>query len=113
MEAQIENAVGILENPYSDGALKSQAFEYLEQLRTDPSGWQTCITIFVRTPRSSEVLRLVCLEIVNYAVHTQGLDGQSLTYLRDTLSNTSARLTAPSRNKNPTLLICRISSPRL
>lgn len=28
---------------------------------------------------------MVCLEVVNYAVHTQGLDGQSLTYLRDTL----------------------------
>lgn len=93
--------MGILENPYSDGALKSQAFEYLEQLRTDPSGWQTCITIFVRTPRSSEVLRLVCLEIVNYAVHTQGLDGQSLTYLRDTLLQYVRQTYGPEPQQEP------------
>lgn len=30
-------------------------------------------------------MRLVCLEVVNYAVHTQGLDGASLSYLKDTL----------------------------
>jgi exportin-T len=30
-------------------------------------------------------VRLVCLEVVNYAVHTQGLDAPSLTFLKETL----------------------------
>ncbi|WZH44430.1 armadillo-type protein [Fusarium acuminatum] len=83
--AQIENAVEILSNPTSDHSIKEQAFEYLNQLRTDPSGWQACTTLFARTPRTSEVVRLVCLEVVNYAVHTQGLDQASLAFLKDTL----------------------------
>ncbi|KAF4945592.1 hypothetical protein FSARC_14408 [Fusarium sarcochroum] len=85
MEAQVENAVEILSNPTSDQSIKEQAFEYLNQLRTDPSGWQACTTLFARTPRTSEVVRLVCLEVVNYAVHTQGLDQGSLAFLKDTL----------------------------
>ncbi|RGP75557.1 exportin-t [Fusarium sporotrichioides] len=83
--AQIENAVGILSNPTSDQSIKEQAFEYLNQLRTDPSGWQACTTLFARIPRADETVRLVCLEVVNYAVHTQGLDQASLRFLKDTL----------------------------
>ncbi|KAJ4167156.1 pre-tRNA nuclear export protein [Fusarium oxysporum] len=83
--AQVENAVGILSNPTSDQSLKEQAFEYLNQLRNDPSGWQACTTLFARTPQTSEVVRMVCLEVVNYAVHTQGLDQASLAFLKDTL----------------------------
>lgn len=37
------------------------------------------------SPRSGEVVRLVCLEVVNSAIHTGGLDAASLTYLKDTL----------------------------
>ncbi|KAK7428646.1 pre-tRNA nuclear export protein [Neonectria magnoliae] len=85
MEVQVQNAVEILSNPSSDQSLKEQAFEYLNQLRTDPQGWQPCTTLFAQTPRSSEVVRLVCLEVVNYAVHTQGLDPASLGFLKDTL----------------------------
>ncbi|KAK7402903.1 pre-tRNA nuclear export protein [Neonectria punicea] len=85
MEVQVQNAVEILSNPTSDQSLKEQAFEYLNQLRTDPQGWQPCTTLFAQTPRSSEVVRLVCLEVVNYAVHTQGLDPASLGFLKDTL----------------------------
>ncbi|WKT42564.1 hypothetical protein QSH57_007400 [Fusarium oxysporum f. sp. vasinfectum] len=72
-------------NPTSDQSLKEQAFEYLNQLRNDPSGWQACTTLFARTPQTSEVVRMVCLEVVNYAVHTQGLDQASLAFLKDTL----------------------------
>ena len=81
----MENAVEILSNPTSDQSTKEQAFEYLNQLRTDPQGWQACTNLFARTPRSSEVVRMVCLEVVNYAVHTQGLDAESLSYLKYTL----------------------------
>ncbi|KAG5997258.1 pre-tRNA nuclear export protein [Claviceps lovelessii] len=83
--AQVENAVEILSNPISDQSVKEQAFEYLNQLRSDPQGWPACTNLFARTPRASEVVRMVCLEVVNYAVHTQGLDAASLSYLKYTL----------------------------
>lgn len=83
--SQIENAVEILSNPASGQALKEQAFEFLNQLRSNSQGWQACTTLFARTPRTSEVVRMVCLEVVNYAVHTQGLDGESLAFLRYTI----------------------------
>jgi len=82
---QIENAVEIGWNPHSDENLKAQAYDFLNQLRGNPQGWQACASLFARTPRSSEVVRMVCLEVVNYAVHTQGLDGPSLAYLKETL----------------------------
>ncbi|GAB0136760.1 pre-tRNA nuclear export protein [Epichloe bromicola] len=82
---QVENAVEILSNPTSDQSVKEQAFEYLNQLRFNPQGWQACTRLFARTPRASEVVRMVCLEVVNHAVHRQGLDAESLSYLRYTL----------------------------
>ncbi|KAF6807097.1 exportin-t protein [Colletotrichum musicola] len=82
---QIENAVEAAFNPGSNSNLKEQAFNYLNQLRVDPQGWQVCTTLFARTPRPSEVVRLFCLEVVNYAIHTQGLDRASLSWLKDTL----------------------------
>ncbi|KAL7626019.1 pre-tRNA nuclear export protein [Parahypoxylon ruwenzoriense] len=85
MESQIENAIEIAWNPTSDQALKSQAFEYLHQLRSDPQAWHICANLFTRTPRTSEVVRLVSLEIVNNAIHIQSLDTQSLISLRDAL----------------------------
>ncbi|KAI1206551.1 Xpo1-domain-containing protein [Annulohypoxylon truncatum] len=85
MESQIENAIEIAWNPTSDQALKSQAFDYLNQLRADPQAWQVCVGLFTRTPRPSEVVRLVSLEIVNNAILVQSLDTGSLLGLRDAL----------------------------
>lgn len=82
---QIENAIEIAWNPTSDQALKTQAFDYLNQIRSDPQAWQGCASLFTRTPRISEVVRLVSLEIVNNAIHVQSLDFQSLVGLRDVL----------------------------
>lgn len=104
--SQVENAVEILSNPTSDQSLKEQAFDYLNQLRADPQGWQACTNLFVRTPRASEVVRLVCLEVVNYAVHTQGLDGASLSFLKDTLLQycRQAYGSGPQQDPDPTHL---------
>ncbi|KAK4115171.1 Xpo1-domain-containing protein [Canariomyces notabilis] len=85
MDAQIENAIEIAWNPSSDQALKGQAFEFLNQLRTDPQAWQVCTDLFTRNPRASEVVRLVSLEIVNNAVHSQALDAASLAFLKQSL----------------------------
>lgn len=44
---------------------------------------------------------MVCLEVVNYAVHTQGLDAQSLAYLRDTLLQYCRHTYGPDRTQEP------------
>jgi exportin-T len=80
--------------------LKEQAFEYLNQLRSDPQGWQACTTLFVQSPQSAEVLRLVCLEVVNYAIHNQGLDSASLSYLKDTLLQYVRETYGPERQRD-------------
>ncbi|KAI0123876.1 armadillo-type protein [Xylariales sp. AK1849] len=85
MDSQIENAIEIVWNPTGDQAVKSQAFEFLAQVRSDPQAWQVCVSIFTKTPRASEIVRHVCLEIINNGIHTQFLDTQSLTFLRDAL----------------------------
>ncbi|KEY64837.1 hypothetical protein S7711_08845 [Stachybotrys chartarum IBT 7711] len=101
MEAQIENAVEILGSPTSDQALKAQAFEYLNQLRENQQGWQACTSLFTRSPRTSDVVRLVCLEVVNYAVHTQGLDRASLAYLKDTFLQYVRQAYGPGSQQAP------------
>ncbi|KAI1437776.1 Exportin-T [Xylaria sp. CBS 124048] len=85
MESQIESAIEIAWDPSSDQSLKGQAFEFLHQLRLDPQAWQICVSLFTRPQRPSEVVRLVTLEIVNNAIHTQSLTLQSLVSLRDAL----------------------------
>ncbi|KAK2751615.1 pre-tRNA nuclear export protein [Onygenales sp. PD_40] len=85
MEDQVANAIEIAWNPSSDPAIKGQAFEYLNQLRTDPSGWQLCLPIFTKSPRRSEVVRHVALEIVNSATQTGLVDMQGLGFIKESL----------------------------
>ncbi|KAF7592065.1 pre-tRNA nuclear export protein [Aspergillus hancockii] len=82
---KVANAIEIAWNPSSDQALKAQAFDYLNQLRTDPSGWQVCLALFTKTPQHSEVIRHVALEVVNSAAQAGLIDLQSLGYVRDGL----------------------------
>ena len=44
---------------------------------------------------------MVCLEVVNYAVHTQGLSGQSLAYLRDRLLQYVRETYGPETQQEP------------
>lgn len=85
MDAQVEQAIELAFDPRTDQQLKGQAYDFLNQLRQDANGWQVCLTLFTRTPAPSEVVRLVCLEVVNNAVQTQRLDQHSLVYVRDSL----------------------------
>ncbi|GLB05618.1 pre-tRNA nuclear export protein [Aspergillus tubingensis] len=85
MEEQVANAIEIAGNPTSDQTLKAQAFDYLNQLRTDPSGWQVCLTLFTKTPQYSEIIRHVALEVVNSAAQAGFIDPQALGYVRDGL----------------------------
>ncbi|EFE31686.1 uncharacterized protein ARB_01285 [Trichophyton benhamiae CBS 112371] len=85
MEEQVANAIEIAGNPASDQALKAQAFDYISQLRSDPSGWQPCLSIFTKFPRHSEIVRHVALEIVNSATQSGQVDLQGLGFIKDSL----------------------------
>ena len=80
---QVENAIEIAWNPTSDQSLKAQAFDFLNRLRSDPSGREACLTLFTKSPKASEVVRLVSLDVINNAIQTQQLDGQSLSHLKE------------------------------
>ncbi|TQS38314.1 hypothetical protein Golomagni_01186 [Golovinomyces magnicellulatus] len=84
MDAQVENAVGIAWDPSSDQALKVQAFDFLNHLRSISSGRQACVTLFTRNPKCSDVVRLVSLDVINNAIQSQQLDHKSLEDLRGT-----------------------------
>ncbi|KAK3356964.1 armadillo-type protein [Lasiosphaeria hispida] len=101
MDAQIESAIEIAWNPSSEQSLKTQAFEFLNQLRSDPQGWQICTNLFTRDPKPSDIVRLVSLEIINNAVHSESLDGPSLIYLRDSLLDYARRMYGGSAQSQP------------
>lgn len=81
----MENAIQIAWDPKSSQELKGQAFDFLHQLRDDPSGWQICLDLFTREPQTSEVVRLVSIEVVNNAIVNLRLDDQSLQFIKDKL----------------------------
>ncbi|PQE16053.1 putative Exportin-T protein [Rutstroemia sp. NJR-2017a WRK4] len=99
--SQIENAVQVAWNPTSDAQLKSQAFEFLNQLRADPAGRQACLTLFTRSPKASEVSRVVSLDVVNNAIQTQQLDDQSLAWFKENLQDYIRRTYAPGAAEQP------------
>ncbi|KAI9817832.1 MAG: pre-tRNA nuclear export protein [Pycnora praestabilis] len=95
MDAQVENAIEIAWNPTSDQNLKAQAFGFLNQLRSDSSGWQVCLSLFTRSPKPSDIVRHVALEVVNNAVQTRQLDPQSLSFIKDNLMDYIHRTYGP------------------
>lgn len=78
-------------------SLKAQAFEFLNQLRNEPQGWQVCLSLAIRTPRSSDVVRHVALDIINHAIQVGQLDQHNLVLLRDNIM-AYARETYGGRN---------------
>lgn len=87
MDAQVESAITLAFNPTTDPSLKTQAYDFLSQLRADDTGWHVCLSLFTHLqPRPpDEVVRLVCLEIVNQAVQTQQLGLEGLHFVRERL----------------------------
>lgn len=85
MDSQVEQAIELAFNPTTDQNIKTQAYDFLSQLRGDPNGWQVCLTLFTRPQTPSEVVRIVALEIVNNAVQTQKLEQNTLNYIRGAL----------------------------
>lgn len=81
----MENAIEIAFNPGSDQNTKSQALQFLNQIRTEPQGWQVCLSFVVRDPRPSEVVRHVALDIINEAIRAGRLDAPNLMFVRENL----------------------------
>ena len=87
MPDQIVSAVQIAfdQNPAADQNLKSQAFEYVNQLRAEPSAWQPCLNVFTKIPRHHDVVRFFALEIVNKAVEGGTLDERGTNTVKQQL----------------------------
>ncbi|KAL6715704.1 pre-tRNA nuclear export protein [Lecanora helva] len=85
MDAQVQSAIECAWDPRGDQTLKHQAFDFLNQLRSEPQGWQICFSLAVRDPRASEVVRHVSLDIVNNAIKAGQLNVQDLNVLKDNL----------------------------
>ncbi|KAF1815712.1 karyopherin-beta [Eremomyces bilateralis CBS 781.70] len=91
MDGQIENAVQIAWNPAADPNLKTQAINFLNQIRSDPSAGQYCLTLFVRSPKAEEIVRHFCLEVINNAIQSPQVDKQTLEYIRSELMQYTKR----------------------
>ncbi|VCU41066.1 Bgt-2068, partial [Blumeria graminis f. sp. tritici] len=81
----VENAIEIAWNPDSNPEFKSQAFNFLNQLRSNASGRQACIKLFTKSPKCSDVVRLVSLDLINNSLQNQQLDSQSLDEIKTTI----------------------------
>ncbi|KAI9777948.1 MAG: pre-tRNA nuclear export protein [Geoglossum umbratile] len=85
MDEQVEKAVQIAWSPTSDQDLKAQAFDFLNQLRSDPSGGQVCLTLFTAFPKREEIVRHFALDMVGNSIQNEQLDAQSLGYVKNSL----------------------------
>lgn len=85
MSFQIISAIQIAYDPSADPTLKRQAFDYVNQLRQEPSAWQPCLAISLHTPRHPIVIRVYCLDIVNNAVQGGLVDQQGLKAIKEQL----------------------------
>lgn len=81
----MQNAIEIAGNSSSDQSLKAQAFDFLNQLRSNPGAAHVCLSLFTRDPPLSDVVRLVSLEVTNHAVQSGVLDKPALERIRDGL----------------------------
>ncbi|KAF9189572.1 pre-tRNA nuclear export protein [Haplosporangium sp. Z 767] len=82
----IEEAVACALSPTADPALKQQATQYCEQVKASPDGWQSCLTLYIREPKSTPETRLFCLQVVEEVLLTRSntLDESRLNYFRQT-----------------------------
>lgn len=99
--SQVASAIEIAGNPSSDQALKTQAFEYVNQLRTNPVGWQVCFAIFTKSPRASDLVRHVALEIVSSATQSGLANTEGLNFIKDNLMEYLRQIYGPNSANSP------------
>ncbi|KAL8733849.1 MAG: hypothetical protein Q9166_001837 [cf. Caloplaca sp. 2 TL-2023] len=82
---QVENAIEIASNPTADRNLKSQALDFISQLPSEPESRRICLSLFLREPRCSEVVRHTSLDVLDNVIGSGRLDIQALNMLRENL----------------------------
>jgi exportin-T len=80
---QIESAIITAFAHTTDPSLRAQALNAVNTLRGDPEAWKACLDLALRTPKASDEVRHVCLEVVGKAIlqHIRQ-DAQSLSYVQ-------------------------------
>ena len=99
--AKVQNAIEIAWNPQSDQSLKAQAFDFLNQLRENPSAWLICLSIFTKEPRNTDLVRHVALEVVNNAIQSQQLDPQNIVSAKTSLTEYITRVYGHAEDAPP------------
>lgn len=92
MLCKIVSAIELAGNPSSDQSLRVEATVYCNRLRADRSAWRPCISIFTKTPRYSDVVRVFVLEILNTTIEAGTLDIQALNVIKEQLLEHLRRL---------------------
>ncbi|KAF9294429.1 pre-tRNA nuclear export protein [Mortierella antarctica] len=87
--SHIEEAVACAMSPTADAALKQQATQYCEQVRASEDGWQPCLDLYIREPKSNSETRMFCLQVVEEVLMTRSntLDESRLNYFRQTFTD--------------------------
>ncbi|RIA97435.1 armadillo-type protein [Glomus cerebriforme] len=87
MEEQIEQAVAFALSPTADQSLKSQAMNFCEQIKVSPDGWQLCLSLFVRFPKSTPEARLFALQVLEDVMQNRfsSLGKSQVVHIQSTL----------------------------
>ncbi|KAJ9076243.1 pre-tRNA nuclear export protein, variant 3 [Entomophthora muscae] len=88
MMEQLEQAIEALIDPRISNDVKVQANQYIEEIKATPTGWQLCLELFVKKPKSSPHARLFALQIIDLVLNTrfnQLISVEQAIWLRDTL----------------------------
>ena len=78
-------AILIASEPKAAQHLKIPAFEFVNNLRQEPTAWLPCLGIFTHLPRHPDIVRIFSLEIVNSAIRAGIVDQQNLGVVKQQL----------------------------
>lgn len=78
-------AIIIASDPKARQDLKVPAFEFVNNLRNEPTAWLPCLGLFTHLPRHADIVRVFSLEIVNSAIRAGIVDQQGLAVVKQSL----------------------------
>jgi exportin-T len=81
----VENAINIAWDHTSPPEIKSQALEFIHQLRNDAASWQVCLPLFVQERQPPDTTRHFLLDALNNSIKSDTVDQQSRVYMKETL----------------------------
>ncbi|KAI9245963.1 armadillo-type protein [Sporodiniella umbellata] len=84
---QIEQAVMYALGPQVDPNLKAQANAYCESIKSSPDGWQLCLELFMKEPKSLPEARFFALQVLENTLQNNfdSLDGNAVEYIRSNM----------------------------